>query len=1200
MDTQNEPSQSNTHEREHEYDYEYEHALERTRSFDEEPKQPTNLPNTIENALQTVDDAKSAADKKAKRQHHQKSTALTSDDVKYLFSGAPHFMLEKGHHNHWYPHVLFPWDTSLPIQDLWDREMLRHESFTLSTLHAHLPVPKNLPFKGTSERGKDQAAENWKYEDGVKRSSYDLGIFEVPNMLSRNGKEPGAIGFRHYLELATADAVRYKQDVPRGESLDPHLLANVPLTEAFDTLSHLRDPYSQCHQDIIFDRHKLLCEGPAAWKRIGIRDVHINDIVDRLEKLSNLRLEALKQYSAASTSTSTGEEKPGQNKTITILDKESTELLHKELYTKFLFPPPRGWSHHAHEELKNQIEVITRVLAVKGAWLNLSLPEWRLRVGQILWEMPPHADGDCMDCIKPLGEKKTPKPSSSASPTGPSNLNKGLERKWLLLQLVFAGELLIRLDAIVQLAVLQNSKDMSVTAQDMRELDKLRHGKVNWDILFFQRFSDNLTIKYLPKSSFHLPGQSEQQQQKQEGTRNPAKQHGLLSKFGGISKHFHSNSSHTHSPQESSLAESSSSDPIWDCIAISARHPERQLKGLSVFAETLEWPGYEALEARIRSNVQQKEGETMTTETVSLAYSVPVKNTETSRLFSKKDTYTRNPRHRYLVLHRNKSGENDAIRGGWLSRAWLTGLVMPGENISHLLMATLLENDPNALHTLGTVANLYGGLSYGDQGCTWWSTQCVVGRVLAALDGSRVCTGWVKTSITPVHDHGDEKKTPLKLTDTWFSIEGVQEPLQKNTRIRQGTRLAIESNPLGRGRVSNDTFTIPLDDDDKEKNRDVSMKLNGLTLSRPENAAASINNIFVADRASLAFEITTTATTSSTESRHPLHKSYAYKHVSLQDLRASTRPPVVHFTTPTHNPTPTPASEKPPTETDGEVAAEEEPVWILDARCSRDKEVFARACLDIPSIAESFRQQSKIRMNSAQVPQHVSALLSHLTSRPGVQSTLILSRKDGSIIQSTGLLATTSTSTSTPHGTGNTTTTATTNTENASNPGGGGGGGGGGTVTGSSDPAASSPESVPTASAQSQNTILAQQPYKPSQAEALAAHIFAFMSGASGLALSLSGSTGSEDIPGFESRSRNVNGTTAGDGAEKALDETATATNMTSAERMYDREEDDEIKLLRLRTKKHEIVVVPDRKYLLCVVHDASGAAAASSSSGSR
>jgi hypothetical protein len=49
-----------------------------------------------------------------------------------------------------------------------------------------------------------------------------------------------------------------------------------------------------------------------------------------------------------------------------------------------------------------------------------------------------------------------------------------------------------------------------------------------------------------------------------------------------------------------------------------------------------------------------------------------------------------------------------------------------------------------------------------------------------------------------------------------------------------------------------------------------------------------------------------------------------------------------------------------------------------------------------------------------------------------------------------------------------------------------------------------------------------------------------------------------------------------------------------------DREEDDEVKLLRLRTKKHEIVVVPDRKYLLCVVHDAAHASGGPGAAGVR
>lgn len=46
-------------------------------------------------------------------------------------------------------------------------------------------------------------------------------------------------------------------------------------------------------------------------------------------------------------------------------------------------------------------------------------------------------------------------------------------------------------------------------------------------------------------------------------------------------------------------------------------------------------------------------------------------------------------------------------------------------------------------------------------------------------------------------------------------------------------------------------------------------------------------------------------------------------------------------------------------------------------------------------------------------------------------------------------------------------------------------------------------------------------------------------------------------------------------------------------------QDDDEVKLLRLRTKKHEVVIVPDRRYLLCVVQDATPSAAGSGGSGS-
>ncbi|KAL3449254.1 hypothetical protein BJX65DRAFT_273096 [Aspergillus insuetus] len=221
---------------------------------------------------------------------------------------------------------------------------------------------------------------------------------------------------------------------------------------------------------------------------------------------------------------------------------------------------------------------------------------------------------------------------------------------------------------------------------------------------------------------------------------------------------------------------------------------------------------------------------------------------------------------------------------------------------------------------------------------------------------------------------------------------------------------------------------------------------------------------------------------------------------------------------------------------------------------------------------------------SPQIPQHVSALLSHLTSRPGVQSTLILSRKDGSIIQSTGLLAPpkrtrseTSPLTAVP---------STATTEDPLN-------------TTTAPPTTSSPAAETTQQSPTQTQTQSQQrpPYQPSQAEALAAHIFAFVSSASNLSLTLSNPVGEGVSKGSESGFANVNG------AENAggFSSTGTGTGREDAEGDGgESQDDDEVKLLRLRTKKHEIVVVPDKKYLLCVVHDASaGATGAAMAAGS-
>lgn len=178
-----------------------------------------------------------------------------------------------------------------------------------------------------------------------------------------------------------------------------------------------------------------------------------------------------------------------------------------------------------------------------------------------------------------------------------------------------------------------------------------------------------------------------------------------------------------------------------------------------------------------------------------------------------------------------------------------------------------------------------------------------------------------------------------------------------------------------------------------------------------------------------------------------------------------------------------------------------------------------------------------------------------------MQSTLILSRKDGSIIQSTGLLA--SQETNTPRQTPLTSSATDAN------------------------PLAQISDSTPASPAPTTPST-----YQPSQAEALAAHIFTFVSSASALGISLEKpiAQSSGDAPSSSSLDGGYgshgNGTAA---SQEERDNEST-----------DRDDEDEVKLLRMRTKKHEIVVVPDKKYLLCVVHDAAGASGGSGNGGAR
>ncbi|KAE8135687.1 hypothetical protein BDV38DRAFT_272699 [Aspergillus pseudotamarii] len=820
-----------------------------------QPKQSTTTAAKGHTGSQSSPQARNSPAKEHNHEGKHEATssseyALSKEDIETLFSGAPFFLLERGKYDHHYPQVIFPFDDHDPtIQNLWDRKPLPHPSYTLCTLHAHLPVPDRWVIS------KDEPIHlnSWRKTGGAKRATFDIGIFEVPNMLSMNGKDPGAVGFRYFLELPVADAVRYPEK-PKTK-LNYIQLSSIPASEIYEMMEHYHDVYA-LPGGAAYDRHQLLCDGPSAWKKIGVRDINLQCLVERLRTLTDLRRELLHGKKAT-----------------TILDTESTRDLYSGLFTKFLYPPSKPLladSSLAHS-LKSQIKSLTMTLATRGAWVDFSLPEWRLYAGQLLWGAGPHPDGDLLD------------PSTCSKPW----MHPTLERR--------ADE--------------PDQPGVDPVEQTGHSRGERNHEKNP------RSFFENLLHRSLSGSS------------------------------------------------------AESTESAWNCSLVPT-YLDQQLQGLLVFGQEIGWPGLDGLRARLNSAI----GSGQLSDTVAHAYEQPVHNklpAEVGAPLRKEEMHTRSPSRRWIVLHCSQDQTASVQLGGWITRSWLSGFVFPGEQISHLLMATILENDPDALASLGSIANLYGGFAY--KGMTWWSKECVVGRVLASLEDTKECLGWIRSAVVP-----KDAWTVQPLDNSWFEVS-VQPSLSMpgKPRIRQGNKLAYESTPLGRGERVSGAFSLPMDAPLEKDLKKVSFET--LTFSGKGGQSLESTPHPIAARTLMTFSIASgtdspwkvsfqlrynvrfitshecrppgnfisyhcacptgsgTSTPSSSSSPrhhhrlpgHPLHSGYKYKHISLDSL-------------PEHN-VPDDAFLDGNHQSNHSNHHRKHEVLIVDARGGHERETFARA-----------------------------------------------------------------------------------------------------------------------------------------------------------------------------------------------------------------------------------------------------------------
>jgi hypothetical protein len=322
------------------------------------------------------------------------------------------------------------------------------------------------------------------------------------------------------------------------------------------------------------------------------------------------------------------------------------------------------------------------------------------------------------------------------------------ERDILLLQIALACELLIR----VELSSFPTSGFSR---------------KLRWDLVLAQRFLDSINIA--PKTS--------------AGDESPYR-NSIMSIASFVTA-------------RESLDETRV-EPI-----MYPRHKKRQVAGLLKFAEALAWPHTEEIQERFAERVRRHSRDAGRFGVYGAPLGTPSRMTTQSSYFTqqKRPQVNRTCTAQSLQLLPASAYGADAFDlGGWLSRSWLTGFVLPGESTSHLLISTLLENSPSAVAALGDAANLYQGFVYKSR--SYWSKSCVVGRVIAAANGATDCMGWISCSSAPVGQR-----------DGWANLEIKDLPNSATPRISDSTVLATDSAfvPADKTTVTDAEFTWPLD-----------------------------------------------------------------------------------------------------------------------------------------------------------------------------------------------------------------------------------------------------------------------------------------------------------------------------------------------------------------------------------------------------
>lgn len=375
---------------------------------------------------------------------------------------------------------------------------------------------------------------------------------------------------------------------------------------------------------------------------------------------------------------------------------------YNDLFRNFMRPRYIALDKKDTYSLTNQVAALLKCLGAPNVWIDLSHVEWRIRLGQILWG---EQFGDKVDDDTHIHDVESEK-------------DRAEEKYWLLLQILVATELLIRLDAITEGEEYGAGTFRPI---DIVQFERAANPTVKWSLLLARSWLENIEVVRLEDLASAEPTLS--------ATDGVPKRGWLASLASRMTSHGRRHHQNTATPPYHYI--------------FRGRNAQRQVDGLTHFARKLRWPRIDAYESRISDHVKQAAQ-------LMAAFGAPAVATKVedkTSYFGTWDVTCQRGHHKERAQARRRKVAAALTDSGWLSKSYVFGLMLPGDGLSHFLMAALLENDSAALSKIGSFANLCGGFVYS--GMSFWSTSCILGRVLAAGNGTAECMGWLSTDITP-------------------------------------------------------------------------------------------------------------------------------------------------------------------------------------------------------------------------------------------------------------------------------------------------------------------------------------------------------------------------------------------------------------------------------------------------------------------